>query len=200
MLVIGLTGGIGSGKSTVSAMLAELGAHVLDADRVGHAAYESSTQTWKDVVAAFGEEILQPNGEIDRRKLGGIVFNDPSAMKRLTDIMWPRMYDMVEDKIKEQRQSDTGVMVVEAAVLLEAKWTPLVDEVWVAVAPEEAVIERLRDKNGMTAEQVRARMRAQMSTEERIKHADVVVHNDSGLEELREQVVKKWKCRVEQKR
>ncbi|MFQ5875832.1 MAG: dephospho-CoA kinase [Dehalococcoidia bacterium] len=200
MLVIGLTGGIGSGKSTVSAVLAELGAHVLDADRVGHAAYEPNTQTWKDVVAAFGEEILQPNGEIDRRKLGGIVFNAPLAMKRLTDIMWPRMYDMVEDKIKEQRESGTGVMVVEAAVLLEAKWTPLVDEVWVTVAPEEAVIQRLRDKNGMTAEQVRARMQAQMSTEERIKHADVVVHNDSGLEELRERVVEKWKCRVEQKR
>ncbi|MEE9199599.1 MAG: dephospho-CoA kinase, partial [Dehalococcoidia bacterium] len=200
MLVIGLTGGIGSGKSTVSKVLADLGAHVLDADKVGHNAYEPNTQTWKDVVAAFGEVILQPDGEIDRRKLGSIVFNDPSAMKRLTDIMWPRMYYIVEEKIEEQRRQGTRVMVVEAAVLLEAKWTPLVDEVWVTVAPEESVIRRLRDRNNMTEEQVRARIRAQISSEERIKQADVVVNNDSGLDELKERVLENWKSRVEQKR
>ena len=200
MLVIGLTGGIGSGKSTVSEMLADLGAYVLNADKIGHEAYQPDTQTWKDVVAAFGEQVLQPNNEIDRRKLGSIVFNDPAAMKKLTDIMWPRMYDMVKERIEDQRRQGTQVMVVEAAVLLEANWTPLVDEVWVTSAPEEAAIQRLRDRNSMTEEQIRARIRSQMSSEEREKQADIVVYNDSGLEELREQVVKNWKSRVEEKR
>ncbi|MCH9037647.1 MAG: dephospho-CoA kinase, partial [Chloroflexi bacterium] len=88
MLVIGLTGGIASGKTTVSGILKELGACVLDADRVGHEAYLPNTQTWREVVAAFGEEILTPDNEIDRGKLGALVFKVPANMKKLTDIMW----------------------------------------------------------------------------------------------------------------
>ena len=200
MLVIGLTGGIASGKTTVSGMLKELGACVLDADRVGHEAYLPNTQTWKEVVAAFGRDILKPNNEIDRAKLGALVFKAPANMKKLTDIMWPRMYDMVNERIEEQKKMGTEVMVVEAAVLLEAKWDPLTDEVWVAVAPEKAVIERLRESKGMTEEQARDRINAQMSPEERIKRADVVIHNDSGLGELRKRVLEAWKSRVEQRR
>lgn len=200
MIVIGLTGGIGSGKSTVSQILAELGAHVLDADKLGHQAYEPNTQTWSDVVATFGEDLVQYNQEIDRRKLGGIVFGDPSAMKKLTDIMWPRMYDMVKQLIEEQKALETKVMVVEAAILLEAEWTPLVDQVWVTVSSEDSVIRRLQERNGMTEEQARSRMNAQMSSEERIKHADEVIHNDSGLDALKEAVVAKWQGLDEQRR
>ena len=200
MLVIGLTGGIASGKTTVSGILKELGACVLDADRVGHEAYLPNTQTWREVVAAFGEEILTPDNEIDRGKLGALVFKVPANMKKLTDIMWPRMYDMVSERIEEQRKKGAVVMVVEAAVLLEAKWDPLTDEVWVAVAPEKTVIERLRESKGMTEEQARDRISAQMSPEERMKRADVVIHNDSGLGELREKVLEAWKSRVEQRK
>ena len=200
MLVIGLTGGIASGKTTVSKILADLGAFVLDADKVGHKAYLPNTQTWKAVVATFGEEIVQPSGEIDRRKLGASVFNDPQSMKKLTDIMWPRMYDMVKERIDEQRKLETDVMVIEAAVLLEAKWDPLADEIWVVAAPDGRVIERLRESKGMTEEQARARISAQMSSEERAKKADVVIYNDSGLKELRERVLEGWRDRVEQKR
>ncbi|MCH7997427.1 MAG: dephospho-CoA kinase [Chloroflexi bacterium] len=200
MLVIGLTGGIASGKTTVSGILKELGACVLDADRVGHEAYLPNTQTWREVVAAFGEEILTPDNEIDRGKLGALVFKVPANMKKLTDIMWPRMYDMVSERIEEQRKKGAVVMVVEAAVLLEAKWDPLTDEVWVAVAPERTVIERLRESKGMTEEQARDRINAQMSPEERMKRADVVIHNDSGLGDLREKVLEAWKSRVEQRK
>lgn len=200
MLVIGLTGGIASGKTTVSGILKELGACVLDADRVGHEAYLPNTQTWREVVAAFGKEILKPDNEIDRGKLGALVFKVPANMKKLTDIMWPRMYDMVSERIEEQRKKGAVVMVVEAAVLLEAKWDPLTDEVWVAVTPEKAVIERLRESKGMTEEQARDRINAQMSPEERMKRADVVIHNDSGLGELRERVLEAWKSRVEQRK
>ena len=192
MIVIGLTGGIGSGKSTVSQLLVDLGAYVLDADKVGHQAYEPNTRTWREVLDTFGEDLAQENGEIDRRKLGGIVFGDPSAMKKLTDIMWPRIYDMVGERIEEQSKLGTKMMVVEAAVLIEAKWTPLVDQVWVTVSSEESVIRRLRERNGMTEEQTRSRMSSQMSSEERIKHADVVIHNDSGLDELKAAVEEQW--------
>ena len=200
MLVIGLTGGIASGKTTVSGILKELGACVLDADRVGHEAYLPNTQTWREVVAAFGEEILTPDNEIDRGKLGALVFKVPANMKKLTEIMWPRMYDMVSERIEEQRKKGAVVMVVEAAVLLEAKWDPLTDEVWVAVAPEKTVIERLRESKGMTEEQARDRINSQMSPEERMKRADVVIHNDSGLGELRERILEAWKSRVEQRK
>ena len=200
MLVIGLTGGIASGKTTVSGILKELGACVLDADRVGHEAYLPNTQTWREVVAAFGEEILTPDNEIDRGKLGALVFKVPANMKKLTDIMWPRMYDMVSERIEEQRKKGAVVMVVEAAVLLEAKWDPLTDEVWVVIAPERTVIERLRESKGMTEEQARDRINAQMSPEERMKRADVVIHNDSGLGDLREKVLEAWKSRVEQRK
>ena len=92
MLVIGLTGGIASGKSTVSQILKDLGATILDADKIGHEAYLPDTQTWKDVVTTFGEDILRPDREIDRAKLGALVFQGKENMKKLTDIMWPRMY------------------------------------------------------------------------------------------------------------
>lgn len=172
----------------------------MDADRVGHEAYNPGTQTWKDVVAAFGQDIVRDDGEIDRRKLGGIVFGDASALKKLTDIMWPRMYDIVKEKIEEQRQSGTEVMVVEAAVLLEANWTPLVDEVWVVTASENAVVQRLKEDKGMTEEQTRFRIKAQMPPEERLSQADVVICNDSGPDQLKNLAVDAWKSRVEHKR
>ncbi len=134
MKVIGLTGGIGSGKSTVSRFLGEMGAVVLDADKVGHQAYQPGTETWKELVAAFGEDIVAPDSTIDRRKLGAIVFADPEALARLNRIVHPRMFDMMKAQIEEYRGQGTEVVVLEAAILLEANWTPLVDEVWVTVA------------------------------------------------------------------
>ena len=155
MLVIGLTGGIATGKTTVSAMLKELGAEVLDADRVGHEAYLPDTPTYNEVVSTFGREIVGEDRQINRGKLGAIVFSDPANMKKLTDIMWPRMADIVAERIEEQKARGTGVMVVEAAVLLEAKWDSLTDEVWVTVSPESSMIERLAESRGLTEEQAK---------------------------------------------
>ena len=192
MKVIGLTGGIGSGKSTVSQFLRELGAVLIDADQVGHEAYQPNTETWREVVAAFGEQILTPDGEIDRRELGGIVFGDAELLARLNLIMHPRMYEMMKAQIEEYRQRGADVVVLEAAVLLEAGWTPLVDEVWVTVAPESTVVERTRERTGLSEEQVLARIRSQMSSEERAKRADVVVNNDGTQDELKAKVKELW--------
>ena len=196
MLVIGLTGGIATGKTTVSQILKELGAELLDADRVGHEAYLPDTVTYNDVVATFGRDIVREDRQIDRAKLGALVFSDPANMQKLTGIMWPCMYDMVGERIEEQRGKGTEVMVVEAAVLLEAKWDPLTDEVWVTVSPEASVIERLKESKGLTAEQAKDRINSQMSTEERIKRASVVIQNDAGPEQLRDNVIEAWNRRV----
>ena len=192
MKVIGLTGGIGSGKSTVSQFLRELGAVLIDADQVGHEAYQPNTETWREVVAAFGEQVLTPDGEIDRKKLGGIVFSSPESLARLNLIMHPRMYEMMKAQIEEYRQRGVDVVVLEAAILLEAGWTPLVDEVWVTVAPESTVVERTRERTGLPEEQILARIRSQMSSEERAKRADVVINNDGTQDELKAKVKELW--------
>ena len=192
MKVIGLTGGIGSGKSTVSRFLSELGAVVLDADKVGHEAYQPGTGTWKEVVAAFGQDIIGADGSIDRKKLGAIVFGDPAALERLNGIMHPRMYDLMAARIEEYGRQGVKVVVLEAAILLEAGWTPLVDEIWVTVASEPTVVRRVRERTDLPQEQIRSRIRSQLSNEERKKQASVVISNDGDLHELRAKVEELW--------
>ena len=150
MKVIGLTGGIGSGKSTVSQFLAELGAVVLNADEVGHETFRPDTEIWRKVVAAFGRQIVTPDGNIDRKKLGNIVFGNPESLSRLNQIMHAWMYAQVKARLKEYRQQGTRVAVLEAPLLLEAGWTSLVDEVWVTTAPEATVLKRLEEGTGMS--------------------------------------------------
>lgn len=192
MVVIGLTGGIASGKSVVSDYLNELGAHILNADLVGHRAYSPHTEVWEEVVKAFGSDIVGPDDEIDRRKLGSIVFGDPQALARLNQIMHPRMYKMMEAEIKDLQRDGHRVIVLEAAILIEANWTPLVDQIWVTYAPEPVVIQRLISRNNLTEEQALARIRSQMPPEERAKQGQVVINTDCTFEEVREQVAKHW--------
>ena len=196
MIVIGLTGGIGSGKSEVSRMLRELGAEIIDADRVGHEAYLPNTETYDRVVAEFGEEILQANGEIDRKRLGARVFAEPGARERLNAIMHPRMYAMIEERIQRLRERGATAVVLDAAILIEAGWVSLVDEVWVVTAPEETVVQRIGQRNGLPAEQVRQRIRAQIAPGERARQAAVVIDNSRGLEELDTRVREVWTGRV----
>jgi len=188
MKVIGLTGGIGSGKSTVSQFLAELGVVILDADRVGHEALQSGTEVWREVVASFGRQILTPDGEIDRSKLGDIVFNNTESLSQLNQIMHSRMYSMVEAQIEEYRRQGVGVVVLEAPLLLDSDWVSLVDEVWVTVAPEPTVLRRLKGRAGLSEPQSLARIRSQLSLEEQVRRADVVINTDCDLEELRARI------------
>ncbi|MDD5289102.1 MAG: dephospho-CoA kinase [Dehalococcoidales bacterium] len=191
--VIGLTGGIGSGKSTVSQCLAELGAVIIDADNVGHEAYQPNTETWQELVKTFGKQILSADNTIDRKKLGVIVFGSPEELKRLNGIVHPRMFDMMKKRIEDYRQKGTKVVVLDAAILFEANWAPLAEDVWVVVANEENVIRRAVARTGLTEEQIRSRIRSQMSNEERMKRAKVVIHNDGTMEELRIKVKELWK-------
>ena len=199
MLVIGLTGGIGTGKSEVSLILRELGATVIEADLVGHDAYKPNTPIWREVVDAFGQDILRPTGEIDRKRLGAMVFSDSKALERLNGIMHPRMAEIIKDKINQLGVQGTEVVVVEAALMIEAGWDSLVDEVWVTSSPEDKVIERLRQRNHLSDEEISSRIDSQMSFEERVRHTHVILENSGSKEELCERVASLWNSRVKGK-
>jgi len=190
--VIGLTGGIASGKSVVSQMLAEHGALVIDADKVGHEAYAPGSGCYETVVEAFGRDIIAADGSIDRKALGGKVFGDPSQRKRLEGIVWPWMRTTMERRLADLRAESVPVVVLEAAVLIEADWIPIVDQVWAVVVPPEVARERIMSRNGLTAEQADARIGAQLTNAERERYAQVVIDNSGSMEELRRRVDAEW--------
>jgi dephospho-CoA kinase len=191
--VIGITGGIGSGKSTASQILGELGAEVIDADKVGHKIYLPDTPAWREMVEAFGTDVLAADRTIDRSKLGPVVFADPKALQTLNRITHGKIYAFIQGQIDYIRHKQAvPLVVVEAAILLEAGWQSLVDQLWVVAASVEVVIPRLQASKNLTAEQVRSRIAAQLSNEERMAQADKVIWNDHGLPELRQAVEAAW--------
>ncbi|MFC2003610.1 dephospho-CoA kinase [Chloroflexota bacterium] len=191
MKIIGLTGGIGSGKSTVSQFLAEMGVVIIDADKVGHDVLKD-TEMRREIVAAFGEQVLTPSGDIDRSQLGKIVFGDAELLSRLNQITHPRIHDMVEAQLEDYRQQGLSVVVLEAPLLVESAWVTVVNEVWVTVAPESTVLRRLQERSGLSEPDSLARIHSQLSVEERIKRADVVINTDCSLDELKMRVGELW--------
>jgi dephospho-CoA kinase len=191
-VIIGLTGGIASGKSVVSSMLAERGALVVDADKVGHEAYAPGNDCYTEVVKAFGADIVASDGTIDRRALGAKVFGDEAQRRRLQDIVWPWMRRTMEGRIAEMRREGVPVVVLEAAVLIEADWTTLVDQVWVVQVGRDVARQRIMERNGLTSEQADQRIDAQLSNAERARHAQVIIENNGTLEELEGDVQAAW--------
>jgi dephospho-CoA kinase len=191
--VIGLTGGIGAGKSTVTQMLEALGAAVIDADKVGHQIYLPDLPAWREIVDTFGPEVLNADRSINRQALGKLVFADPEALRTLNRIVHPKMFDRIGELITEARARGwMKAIVVEAAVLIEANWMALVDQVWVVVASEAVVVDRLAKQRHLSPEQVRTRIAAQLANDERLKHAHVVIRDDGSLEEVRHAVQQAW--------
>ena len=193
MKTIGLTGGIGAGKSTVSQILAELGAFVIDADKVGHEIYLPGKEAWQQVVAEFGHDILAADQTIDRKKLGAIVFASDAARKKLNAIVHPLMFHDIRRRVTEKRADGfTKPIVVEAAILIEANWLPLVDEVWVVITGKSAVIERVAAQRGLSARDTETRIASQLSDAERLKYANIVIRNDGSVEALKKQIHTAW--------
>jgi dephospho-CoA kinase len=190
--VIGLTGGIGSGKSTVSQFLAELGAVILDADKIGHELYQPDTATWRELVKTFGSGILAENNTIDRKKLGAIVFSNAAELKQLNAIIHPRITKLLKQRIADYRRKGASVIVLDAPVLFEANAKSLVEEVWVVVSDETNVITRAAARTGLKEEQIKARIRSQLSNEERINRAQVVIRNDGTKADLQKKVKELW--------
>lgn len=196
MRVIGLTGGIGTGKTEVSRVLETLGAEIVDADQAAHETYRPGTDGWREVVAGFGDGVLTPGGEVDRRKLAEIVFRDRAALERLQDIVHPRAREAVARRLQAMRERGVEAAVLAAALLLEADWTAMVDEVWVTVSPEGQVVDRIKRRDGLNADAILARIQAQMPQQERLAQADAVIDNGGALEELRDRVRKLWRERA----
>ena len=201
MFVIGLTGGIGTGKSEVSRLLGELGAEVIEADKVAHEAYETGTPGWREVVEAFGEDVLDANGRIDRKRLGGIVFNDEQARERLNGIIHPIVRRLLEERIARHEREGARAVVVEVPLLVEAikqqsRWTQMLDEIWVVTAPEDHAVARVRARSGLDENAIRARIGSQATERERIEFANAVIDNGGSLEGLRREVTNLWRERA----
>lgn len=188
-IVIGVTGNIACGKSTVSNMLGQLGAEVIDADKVVHTLMQPKSEVWRRIVEEFGQGVLKPNGEIDRAVLGGIVFDDPEALGRLERIVHPAVTEAVRVMIQ---QSKAKVVVVEAVKLIEAGMHRGYDSVWVVTCRHEQQLARLMGERGLTREEAEARLGAQPSLEEKLRQADVVIDNSGSLEDTWRQVRAGW--------
>jgi dephospho-CoA kinase len=193
MLTIGLTGGIGSGKSTVAKILGEFGAPILDADKVAHTTYAPGGPAYDAVIAAFGPQIVAADRTIDRKQLGAVVFGNAERLNQLTGIVWPATRDSIRRNLTELRANGANVpIVVEAAILIEANWQTLFDEIWLVRAPREQVIVRIETQRGLKPSETEARIRAQLSDEERAKYASLIIENNGSLEELDELLKEIW--------
>lgn len=187
--LIGLTGNIACGKSTVTRQLRELGAFVIDADGMIHAILKRGGAAYEPVVAEFGGGILGEDGEIDRRALGRIVFADPGKLRRLEEIEHPIVRRAIEEAIVG---AEEPVVVVDAIKLIESGWADRCDTVWVVVCDRGQQIERLMRTRGYSMEEAEMRVNAQSSQELKIARADVVIDNSGRLEDMRRQVREAW--------
>lgn len=188
--VIGLTGNIATGKSTVLAWLANHGAHVLDADKLAHAAIAPDGPAYQAVLREFGAHLALANGAIDRKALGEIVFADREALKKLEAITHPAVFELAREAIQ---QSESAVVVLEAIKLLDGGATfSLCNEIWVVTASQETQLQRLKESRGMTREEALQRMQAQSSQEYKVGRADRVIQNDGSPAELEAQLELLW--------
>ena len=192
MVVIGLTGGIASGKSTAAEYLTAWGAVVIDADKLGHRAYSPDSPFFEKVVNEFGHDIVADDGSINRMILGGKVFGDPVQMKRLTDILWPEIRRLAKEEIAECKQRGADVIVLEAAVLVEAEWTDLVDEVWVLSVKPPIARDRIMKRNGLSEEAAQSRIDSQITNKEREAYADVKIGNSGELDAFEKRTRAQW--------
>jgi phosphopantetheine adenylyltransferase/dephospho-CoA kinase len=191
--VIGLTGGIASGKSSIAKRLEKLGAEIINADIVGHSVYEPGTRAYNEIIAGFGNEILNSDGSINRKRLGSIVFSDSEKLQELNSIIWPRIMERIKELVSELATKGAQVCVVEAALLLEAGWDEVVDEIWVSAIPEAEAIKRMNERNGLSEEEAKKRLASQLKNKQRVSQANVVLSTLWEPEYTQKQVEKAWK-------
>ena len=192
MILVGLTGGIATGKSTVASMLAARGAAVVDADRIAHRLQEPGGKCCQEIVETFGREILDPAGRIDRQRLGARAFADPSLRGRLEAIMHPAIWTACEAEIRAAETAGRSVCLVEAALIFETGQQGRFQRLIVVTAPTEVQIARLRKQRGFTAEAARRRLAAQWPSSAKTRIADYVIDNGGDLGATETQVARVW--------
>ena len=190
-LIIGLTGNIATGKTTILEHLAAKGAHIIDADKLGHKVMEPGRPAYQSIVDEFGPKILTADGMIDRRALGKIVFSDVAKLGRLEQIVHPAVFELM---LKDINTAKASVIVLEAVKLLEAgAMATLCDEIWVVAATPEVQLQRLIENRGMSEAQARQRMQMQSPQAAKINQATRVIYNSGSVEQLHAQLDKIWK-------
>ncbi|HTY21205.1 MAG TPA: dephospho-CoA kinase [Geobacteraceae bacterium] len=196
MRIIGLTGGIASGKSSVARIMESLGGVIVDADLLAREAVLPGKPAYRSIVAEFGKGILNPDGTIDRQALGRIVFSDPSARRKLERITHPAIARLAEQRLSALRESGVQVVVYMAPLLIEAGVTDRVDEIWVVYVDRETQVERLIRRDGIGREEALQRLAAQMPMDEKIKLGNVVIDNNGAPHETEQQVREIWKREI----
>lgn len=197
MFVIGLTGGIGTGKTEVTHVLRELGAVVIESDKVAHLSYRPGTDAYEDIIDQFGREILDESGVIDRAKLGGLVFAVPELRIHLEMIVWPAARSWIEERLIQEKERGTKIIVIEVPKLFEAGWDDLADAVWTIEAPSDLITQRIKIRSNLGETEKNARVKAQITSGERAERADLLIENTAKLADLREQITNLWRTNPE---
>tara|TARA_Y100000996_G_scaffold238675_1_gene187596 strand:- start:6827 stop:7432 length:606 start_codon:yes stop_codon:yes gene_type:complete len=185
MYIVGLTGGIASGKSHAANYLVAKGAQTLNCDSLGHESYTKGSASYAKIVSTFGVDVLDANDEIDRRVLGPIVFSHPKEMDKLTAITWPAIRELINHKIQDlEKDLANQLLILEAAVLIEAGWFDLVDEVLVVHTPISSAITRIKSRDNLDSDQAQERINAQISNEERVNFANYTIENSGKISDF----------------
>jgi len=188
MLIVGLTGGVASGKSTVSSTLREEGAYLIDADQIARDLVQPHTPIWQELINTFGEDILQKDGSIHRKKLAALVFSNREKRTRLNQVLHPRIKEETQRRLRAIGQSDPeAIVVIDAALLVETGDYREMDELIVVRATEAQQMERLRERDGASLREAKQIVSAQIPLEEKLKVADFVIGNEGSIQETRRQ-------------
>ncbi len=194
MTVIGLTGNIGSGKTTVSRLLAdEYGCFYISADNIGRLVAEPGGEAYDELRDAFGDAYFLSDGKLDRPAMAELVFHDRTELERLNGIMHPAILRHIKRRINEIHKAEPqGIIIVEAALLIEADYLGILDSLWLVWADDAVRLRRVMDRDSISAEQAQARMNNQMSQQEKLKYAQYVLHNNDGINELKNELARIW--------
>lgn len=193
MRIIGLTGGIGSGKSTVAEMLVQLGARLIDADKLAREVVRPGEAAWQEIIDWLGPDILLSDSSINRKRLGGIIFADPEARAKLDRITHPYISSAMRQALAEAASVGAKLVVVDIPLLFEKGWGKLADEIWVVYVDEATQLDRLMARDSLSRSEAAARIGAQMSLTDKARLADVVIDNSKDIDDTRQQVEAAWR-------
>ena len=185
MFVIGLTGGIGSGKTEASKILESFGARIINADTLGHRIYRKNTKAWTKIVEEFGDTILDTDGNIIRSELAKRVFSSKNELDKLNKICHPEIKNLVITELNKWNLKKANVIVLEAAILIEANWQNIVDEVWLIDSKTSNIFDRVKKRDKIDDQAIKSRIDSQMNHTERSEYADEVITNNGTIDELR---------------
>jgi dephospho-CoA kinase len=192
MRFIGLTGGIASGKSTVSALLKKQGAFIIDADQIAHDIVEQGERAYEDIVTAFGRDVILADGRLNRQKLGALVFQDAEKRALLEKFTHPRIEEKIVELMQYAKKNSFQVIILDMPLLFETGWDKKVDEVWVIQVDEAIQRQRLMKRNFFSEQEAMLRMKAQQSQTEKIRKADQVIDNNGDLAKLQAEILRIW--------